>query len=116
MVLIFDIFSLLLVVLGGLTKINNTNGYFVYAQQNQSLNSNVTSPLDLPAKTIHVGDIDIAYRLFGKGESLLLIPGFSMRMEDWEPNVLNKLVPYVETEEFENKLKEYRLQVTAQLI
>ena len=91
MILIFGIFLLLLIVPGGLTKINNTDGYFVYAQQNQSLNSDVTSPLDLPAKTIHVGDIDIAYRLFGKGESLLLIPGFSMRMDDWEPNVLNKL-------------------------
>jgi pimeloyl-ACP methyl ester carboxylesterase len=91
MILIFGIFLLLLIVPGGLTKINNTNGYFVYAQQNQSLNSNVTSPLDLPAKTIHVGDIDIAYRIFGKGEVLLLIPGSSMTMDEWEPNVINKL-------------------------
>jgi pimeloyl-ACP methyl ester carboxylesterase len=55
------------------------------------LNSNVTSPQDLPAKKIHVGDIDIAYRMFGKGEALLLIPGSSMTMDEWEPNVLNRL-------------------------
>jgi len=29
--------------------------------------------------------------MFGKGEPLLLIPGSSMRMDDWEPDVLNKL-------------------------
>ena len=57
-------------------------------RQNQSLNSNVTSPQDLPAKKIHVGDIDIAYRMFGKGEALLLISGSSMTMDEWEPNVL----------------------------
>jgi pimeloyl-ACP methyl ester carboxylesterase len=91
MILIFGIFLLLLIVSGGLTKINNTNGYFVYAQRNQSLNSNVTGPLDLPAKTIRVGDIDIAYRIFGKGEVLLLIPGSSMTMDEWEPNVINRL-------------------------
>jgi hypothetical protein len=89
MILIFGIFLLLLIVSGGLTKINNTNGSFVYAQRNQSLNSNVTGPLDLPAKTIRVGDIDIAYRIFGKGEVLLLIPGSSMTMDEWEPNVIN---------------------------
>ena len=50
MILIFGIFSLLLVVPVSLTKIDSTNGYFVYAQQNQSLNSSVTSPQDLPAK------------------------------------------------------------------
>jgi alpha/beta hydrolase fold len=91
MILIFGIFSLLLVVPVSLTKINSTNGYFVYAQQNQSLNPNVTSPQDLQAKKIHVGDIDIAYRMFGKGEALLLIPGSSMTMDEWEPNVLNRL-------------------------
>jgi len=29
--------------------------------------------------------------MFGKGEPLLPIPGSSMRMDDWEPDVLNKL-------------------------
>jgi pimeloyl-ACP methyl ester carboxylesterase len=42
-------------------------------------------------KTVRVGDIDVAYKMFGKGNPILLIPGFAMRMDDWEPNVLNRL-------------------------
>jgi hypothetical protein len=39
---------------------------------------------------IRVGDIDIAYKMFGKGDPILLIPGFSMTMEAWGP-ILNDL-------------------------
>jgi pimeloyl-ACP methyl ester carboxylesterase len=38
-----------------------------------------------------VGDIDIAYKIFGKGKPLLLIPGFSMTLGMWDPNMLNML-------------------------
>ena len=41
-------------------------------------------------KKIRVGDIDIAYQIFGKGDPLLFIPGFSMTMDMWEP-MLNGL-------------------------
>jgi pimeloyl-ACP methyl ester carboxylesterase len=34
---------------------------------------------------IKVGDIDIAYKKFGKGDPILLIPGFAMTMEEWGP-------------------------------
>src|SRR6476660_9063984 len=34
-------------------------------------------------KKVTVGDIDIAYKIFGKGDPILLIPGFSMTMEMW---------------------------------
>jgi pimeloyl-ACP methyl ester carboxylesterase len=37
-----------------------------------------------------VGDIDIAYKIFGQGDPLLFIPGFSMTMDMWEP-MLNQL-------------------------
>jgi pimeloyl-ACP methyl ester carboxylesterase len=40
---------------------------------------------------VKVGDIDISYKIFGKGEPLLLIPGFSMTMDMWEPIGLDKL-------------------------
>ncbi|MDQ3838906.1 MAG: alpha/beta hydrolase [Thermoproteota archaeon] len=42
-------------------------------------------------KKVRVGDIDIAYKIFGKGKPLLLIPGFSMTMDMWDPNMLNRL-------------------------
>jgi len=41
-------------------------------------------------KKIRVGDIDIAYQIFGKGDPILFIPGFSMTMDMWEP-MLNGL-------------------------
>jgi pimeloyl-ACP methyl ester carboxylesterase len=64
-----------------------------YGQANK-INSNLTNLIvfqNVLPKKIHVGDIDIAYKMFGKGEVLLLIPGSSMTMDEWEPNVLNKL-------------------------
>ena len=36
-------------------------------------------------KKIKIGEIDIAYQIFGKGDPLLFIPGFSMTMDMWEP-------------------------------
>lgn len=41
-------------------------------------------------KKVKVGDIDIAYKIFGQGNPLLFIPGFSMTMDMWEP-MLNGL-------------------------
>jgi pimeloyl-ACP methyl ester carboxylesterase len=38
-----------------------------------------------------VGDIGMDYRIFGTGELLLLIPGFSMTMDTWDQFMLKKL-------------------------
>lgn len=52
-----------------------------------------TSSLDSIKTDERVGvdDMDIAYRIFGAGEPLLLIPGFSMTMDIWPPIMLDKL-------------------------
>jgi pimeloyl-ACP methyl ester carboxylesterase len=42
-------------------------------------------------KIVKVNDIEVAYKLFGKGEPLFLIPGFSMTMDMWDPIVLHLL-------------------------
>jgi hypothetical protein len=63
-----------------------------YGQINKR-NSNLTNPISpetIPVKTVHVGDIDIAYKIFGKGEPLLFIPGFSATMDVWDPIMLGK--------------------------
>ena len=55
--------------------------------------SSLETSIKLPSteiKKIRVGDIDIAYQIFGKGDPLLFIPGFSMTMDMWEP-MLNGL-------------------------
>ena len=46
---------------------------------------------DIETKKVRVGDIDIAYKIFGEGKPLILIPGFSMTMDMWDPNMLNRL-------------------------
>jgi pimeloyl-ACP methyl ester carboxylesterase len=43
------------------------------------------------SKEVRVGDIDVAYKIFGKGEPLLLISGFWMTMNGWDPVVLDRL-------------------------
>jgi hypothetical protein len=64
----------------------------VYASANFNSSGSEMSakPANSDTKKIRVGDIDIAYKIFGKGDPLLFIPGFSMTMDMWEP-MLNGL-------------------------
>jgi pimeloyl-ACP methyl ester carboxylesterase len=95
-VLIITILLLLLLIPSSAMVIANTilvKATIAYGQANQ-MNSNLTNPIttqNILPKKVHVGDIDIAYKMFGKGEVLVLIPGSSMTMDEWEPNVLNRL-------------------------
>jgi pimeloyl-ACP methyl ester carboxylesterase len=75
-------------------------GYFgfakvVYGQSNPNqVNSNTTSSVniqDIPVKKVHVGDIDVAYKVFGKGDPILLIPGGSDGLSRWDPTLLKTL-------------------------
>jgi pimeloyl-ACP methyl ester carboxylesterase len=73
-----------------------TTGNFAYGQQQpkNQMNSNITNSLDIqsiPAKKVHVGDIDIAYKTFGKGEPFLLISPSSSVMDAWDPSILREL-------------------------
>ena len=45
-------------------------------------NANTPDIQDIPTKKVHVGDIDIAYKTFGKGDPILLINGYSFTMEE----------------------------------
>jgi hypothetical protein len=48
-------------------------------------NANLLNVQDIPIKKVHVGDIDIAYNVFGKGDPILLIIGSSSAMDSWDP-------------------------------
>ena len=66
------------------------------ASTNSSATTTITSQSfsffdNIETKKVRVGDIDIAYKIFGKGKPLILIPGFSMIMDMWDPNMLNRL-------------------------
>ncbi len=59
----------------------------VYGQPGQ-MNLNTTNSLNIqniPVNKVHVGDIDVAYKMFGKGDPFLLISGSGLVMDAWEP-------------------------------
>ena len=58
------------------------------------MNSNIPSSVnihDIPLKKVHVGDIDVAYKMFGKGEPILLFNGASDSMDAWDPSFLTPI-------------------------
>jgi pimeloyl-ACP methyl ester carboxylesterase len=71
------------------------DGYFgtpkiAYSQSDQDqMNSNTTKSVniqDIPLEKVRVGDIDVAYKMFGKGEPILLFNGASDGMDAWDPS------------------------------
>jgi pimeloyl-ACP methyl ester carboxylesterase len=65
----------------------------VYGQPDQ-INSNVTNSVNIhsiPVKKVHVGDIDIAYKTFGKGDPILLVSGLGGDMNGWPSSTLRNL-------------------------
>ena len=94
---LFIAFAFLLIIPSTAILISN-NSYFgttnlVYGQPDQT-NSNVTNSLNIqniPVKKVHVGDIDIAYKIFGKGDPILLFNGASDSMDAWDPSFLTGL-------------------------
>ena len=68
------------------TSIIATNTLLVYGQTNQSIaeNEDLLNIKDIPVKKVHVGDIDIAYKMFGKGDPILLFNGASDGMNAWD--------------------------------
>jgi pimeloyl-ACP methyl ester carboxylesterase len=58
---------------------------------NATANAAALNIQDIPVKKVRVGDIDIAYKTFGKGDPILLINGYSFAMDSWDPTVLETL-------------------------
>src|ERR687890_844409 len=76
------------------------DGYFgtpkiAYSQSDQDqINYNTMKSVniqDIPLEKVRVGDIDIAYKMFGKGEPILLFNGASDGMDAWDPSFLSGL-------------------------
>ena len=60
----------------------------VYGQQDKT-SFNATDSLtiqSIPAKKVQVGDIEIAYKMLGNGDPILLYNGASDGMDRWEPS------------------------------
>ena len=94
---LFIAFAFLFIIPSTAILISN-HSYFgtiniVYGQSHQ-MNSNVTNSLNIqniPVKKVHVGDIDIAYKTFGKGDPILLVSPAQADMNAWEPSILRDL-------------------------
>ena len=70
-----------------------TNTHIVYGQTNQTIaeNEDLLNIQDIPLKKVHVGDIDVAYKMFGKGDPVILFNGASDNMDAWDPSLLKGL-------------------------
>jgi pimeloyl-ACP methyl ester carboxylesterase len=75
-------------------------GYFditkvVYGQPDpDQMNSNTTNLVniqDIQLEKVRIGDIDVAYKIFGKGDPILLFNGASDSMDAWDPSFLTDL-------------------------
>jgi hypothetical protein len=86
---------MMLMVFTFVSMANNTLAYTTSTIKNSTTTTTTnasSSFLDkIETKKVRVGDIDIAYKIFGKDQPLLLIPGFSMTMDGWDPVVEDKL-------------------------
>jgi pimeloyl-ACP methyl ester carboxylesterase len=67
----------------------------VYGQSDpDQMNSNTTNSVnmqDIPLEKVRVGDIDVAYKMFGKGYPILLFNGASDNMDAWDPSFLTSI-------------------------
>jgi pimeloyl-ACP methyl ester carboxylesterase len=93
-----EIFLLLIVVGMMLTSIliginKNLDHLFAFGQTDQAKSSvtNTENLHEIETKKVHVGDIDIAYKMFGEGNPVLLVNGFTATLDFWDPILLKKL-------------------------
>ena len=85
---------MMLIVFAFASMVNNTLAYTTSTIKNSTMttaNASSFSLNNIQTKKVRVGDIDVAYKIFGQGEPLLLIPGFSATMDVWDPVMLYKL-------------------------
>jgi hypothetical protein len=89
--LILSVIFLSALIISTFTIVTNTP--LVYGQKNQTIaeNEDLLNIQDISAKKVHVGDIDIAYKIFGRGNPILLISGSGNVMDVWPTHFLKEL-------------------------
>jgi pimeloyl-ACP methyl ester carboxylesterase len=93
-VLVIPIFFILNSLFGNMGFNDTVNIVYSQAELTNRIDSNTTQTVnikDIPLKKVHVGDIDIAYKMIGKGEPILLINGLGGDMNGWEASTLEEL-------------------------
>jgi len=80
------IFLFVLIITSYIIVINTS---LSYSQKNQAVYNE--DLLNIPVKKVHVGDIDIGYKMLGKGDPLILFNGASDNMNAWDEAFLKGL-------------------------
>src|SRR5215218_4868509 len=92
---LITIFLFVLIITLPTTMTTTTTINRVYGQQPDQMNLNVTDSSaniqNMTVKKVHVGDIDVAYKMFGKGDPIILFNGASDNMDAWDPSFLEGL-------------------------
>jgi len=76
-------------------------------RQDNSNNTNATNINQINqtlTKKIRVGDIDLGYKMFGKGDPLLLIMEFKGTMDLWDQRFLQNLASQFKVVIFDNRV------------
>jgi len=94
------IFSLFLLLLFQITLSNKSSFLSAYSQNTTTTTANTTTKTEttntlnlskIPTTIVKVGDINIGYKKIGEGPTILLITGFSVSMNNWDPTLINNL-------------------------
>jgi pimeloyl-ACP methyl ester carboxylesterase len=92
------VFISILIFSGNIFNNYGHNGVtsIVYGQtnvihDNSTNTTDLVNTQDIPLQKVRVGDIEMAYKMFGKGEPLILHSGASDNMDAWDPSLLAKL-------------------------
>jgi hypothetical protein len=92
---LITIFLFVLIITLPTTMTTTTTINRVYGQQSDRMDLNVTDSSaniqNTSEKIVKVGDIDIAYKMLGKGEPILFISGGSADKNAWDPSFINDL-------------------------
>jgi pimeloyl-ACP methyl ester carboxylesterase len=89
---LFIVVVILTLIFLSTTIVNNVtnvvNGQTNVTQANSSNTPGLVNIQDIPLKKVHAGDIDIAYKVFGKGDPIILHNGANDGMDAWDPSFL----------------------------
>jgi pimeloyl-ACP methyl ester carboxylesterase len=89
--IIISIFSLMLIASSfGIVSIQFASSQASQVNSDKN-NANSLNVQNIAAKKVEVGDIDIAYKFFGKGDPILLISGSGLVMDAWDSTILKDL-------------------------
>ena len=84
------IFSSMTLV-NGFTNITYGQTNATQANPTSNVTTNLVNIQDIPLQKVRVGDIEMAYKMFGKGDPIILHNGANDGMDAWDPALLSRL-------------------------